>query len=127
MPFDPCSSLETALGTLVAFPGAFVLFFSLLSLTGRGLPDVEALFATFPDFIADPAADLLDKVDPALGNAAVAAILVELVSPLLFISQLALKGKIETWLRGKMAGWGLDANGLLKRLERIAGPDEDLF
>ena len=49
-----------------------------------------------PDFIADPASELFDKVDPALGNAAVAAILVELVSPLLFISQLALKGKIET-------------------------------
>lgn len=120
-------AVSLALGTFVAFPGAFAVFFTALAVTGRGLPDVQALFASAPDFIADPAANLLDKVDPTLGNAAVAAILVELVSPLLFVSQLALKGKIEPWLRGKLEDWGLDAKGLLARLERIAGPDEDLF
>jgi hypothetical protein len=35
------------------------------------------------------------KVDPNVGNAAVAAILVELASPLLFILSATMKGKIE--------------------------------
>jgi len=95
--------------------------------TGRGLPDVEALFATFPEFLADPAADLLAKVDPKLGTAAVAAILVELASPLLLLVSAAIKGNIEQWLTAKLPEWGLDAKGLLLRLKRITPDGEELF
>jgi hypothetical protein len=120
-------AVSLALGTLLSFPGAFAFFFLFLSVTGRGISDVEAMFAALPDFIADPAVDFLGNVDPNLGTAAVAAILVELVSPLLLIVSATLKGRIEVWLNGKLQEWGLDAKGLLARLQRIAGEGEDLF
>jgi hypothetical protein len=55
-------AVALALGTLLSFPGAFVFFYVFLGVTGRGLPDMEAIFASFPDFIADPASELFEKV-----------------------------------------------------------------
>ena len=78
-------AVALALGTLASFPGAFVVFFTGLGVTGRGLPDIEALVENFPDFLAEPLGNALEGIDPNLGNAAVAAILVELASPLLFL------------------------------------------
>lgn len=120
-------ALSLALATLFAFPGAFFLFFAGLGATGRGLPDLQALFATFPEIIATPALNLFEKVDPTVGNAAVAAILVELASPLLLLLSAALKGKIEAYLTTKLPEWGFDADGLRERLERLNGADGDLF
>jgi hypothetical protein len=55
-------AVALALGTLLSFPGAFVFFYVFLGVTGRGLPDMEAIFASFPEFIADPASELFEKV-----------------------------------------------------------------
>lgn len=120
-------AVSLALGTLLSFPGAFLFFFVFLGVTGRGINDIEALFEAFPEFISQPVGEFLGNVDPNLGTAAVAAILVELFSPLLLILSASLKGKIEAWLNGKLPEWGLDSTGLLVRLERIAGEGEDLF
>lgn len=120
-------ALALALSTLLAFPGAFLLFYASLAVTGRGLPDVEAFFAALPAAIATPASELLAKVDPAIGNAAVAAILLELASPALLLLSAAIKGRIETALSARLPEWGFDADGIRARLERLAGEGEDLF
>jgi hypothetical protein len=114
-------SLSLAFGTFVSFPGAFVLIFIALQASGRGLPDLKALFASVP-FVADA----LSHIDPSLGNAAVTAVLVELLSPVLILLAVAIKGRLEAQLREQLPRWGLDADGLASRIDALAGGEADL-
>ena len=107
-------ALSLAIGTLISFPGAFAFFYISLQISGRGLPDIQNLVASFP-----PAADALSKLDPALGNIAVAAVAVELVSPLLILFAAALKGQIETALRARLESLGLDAESVARKIDEI--------
>jgi hypothetical protein len=116
-------SLSLAIGTIITFPGAFAFFFVALQASGRGLADIQALFASVP-FVADA----LSHIDPSLGTAAIAAVAVELVSPLLLLAAVAIKGTVEAGLRERLPQLGLDASGMAKRLDALAGGGEaDLF
>ena len=116
-------ALSLAVGTFITFPGAFVFFFIALQASGRGLADIQTLAAPVPF-----AADALSHVDPALGNAAIAAVVMELASPLLILGAVAIKGTVEARLREGLPRWGLDADGLARRLDALAGgEDADLL
>ncbi len=112
-------SLSLAIGTIITFPGAFAFFFVALQASGRGLADIQALFAPVPF-----AADALSHIDPSLGTAAIAAVAVELVSPLLILLAVAIKGSVEAALRERLPQLGLDASGMAKRLDALAGGEE---
>jgi hypothetical protein len=112
-------SLSLAIGTFISFPGAFAIVFIALQASGRGLADVQALLAPVPF-----ASEALSHIDPALGSAAIAAVVVELASPALILAAVAIKGAVESRLRERLPQWGLDADGIARRLDALAGGEE---
>jgi len=94
--------------------GVFAVVLVALSVSGRGYGDVASLLSDLPIL-----GGLLENVDPGLGNAAIALIVVEAAAPLLLPIALALSPGMSASLQAKLEGWGLDADGLNARIEKV--------
>lgn len=101
----------TQLGLTLA---AFFSILLALGISGRGFADVENLAAGLPLLPG-----LLDKVDPSWGNAAIALVLVEVLAPFLLPVAVAASPPVATALQAKLESWGLDADGLNARIEKV--------
>lgn len=95
---------------------ALALVLSGLNLSGRGYADVAALCEPVP-FLRGA----LEKLDPTLGNAAIALLAVELSAPALIAAALLFAPAATRALEARLSTWNLDADGLNERIERILG------
>ena len=102
-------------GTQLALTlGAFAIALVFLGLSGVGYASVADAAEGVPLL-----GDLLGKVDPSWGNAAIALALVELSAPLLIPLAAALTPGATEALSSKLEEWGLDADGLNARIEKV--------
>ena len=94
-----------AVTSLAVFGSAFSSFALALAISGRGYADILAAVSG-----VEPLRALLEKADPAWGNAAIALIGCEVVSPAILAVTLALTPKTMGALRTKLdeLGWGED-------------------
>lgn len=110
--FAPALSFSAAqLGLSI---GVFLTVLIALNVSGRGFTDLSAAFTNLPLF-----GDLLEKVDPSWGNAAIALVVVEVMAPLLLPVALALTPGMTASLQSQLEAWGLDAEGLNARIEKV--------
>lgn len=100
---------------LVLTTGAFVTYLLGLSISGIGYTSLQELTSTVP-FVGDA----ISKIGPTFGNSAVALLLAELSAPLLIPIGAIFTPKATESLEGKLAEWGLDADGLNKKLEALS-------
>ena len=96
--------------------GAFAIILLGLTVSGRGYADVAALCEAVP-FLASA----LEKLDPTLGNSAIALLAVELSAPALIGAALLAAPGATKSLEEQLASRGLDADGLNARIERLLG------
>jgi len=99
---------------LSIYLGAFGVSLLALGVSGRGYADVADLSAGVP-LVGDAVAGL----DPSVGNAAIVLLFLELLGPLFLGVALALSPAATKALRGKLEEWGLDADGVNRRIEEV--------
>mmetsp|Transcript_10729 Transcript_10729/g.23335 ORF Transcript_10729/g.23335 Transcript_10729/m.23335 type:complete len:243 (-) Transcript_10729:448-1176(-) len=94
--------------SLAVFGSTFSSFALALAISGRGYADILAAVSD-----VEPLRALLEKADPAWGNAAIALIGCEIVSPAILAATLALTPKTMGALQTKLdeLGWGEDDVG----------------
>ena len=92
----------------------FVVVLIALGVSGRGFNDLASALSGLP-----LVGDLVEKVDPAWGNAAIALVLVEVSAPFLLPVAAAITPGMSASLQAKLEGWGLDADGLNARIEKV--------
>ena len=92
---------------------AFFLYLVVLGASGLGFDAVQEAGAGVPLL-----GDLLAKVDPSWGNAAIALVLVEVSAPLLIPAAALLTPKATESFEAKLKEWGFDAEGLNAKLEK---------
>mmetsp|Transcript_28215 Transcript_28215/g.82878 ORF Transcript_28215/g.82878 Transcript_28215/m.82878 type:complete len:229 (+) Transcript_28215:3-689(+) len=112
--FVPASAF--ALANLGIYMVVIGLIFSALQLSGVGYEQaVEALLRATDSvpWVANTAG----KLDPALGNLALALLGVELAGPVILAASAALTPAVATALRAWLATNGLDSQGASERLE----------
>eukprot|EP00591_Stephanopyxis_turris_P001999 CAMPEP_0195524156 /NCGR_PEP_ID=MMETSP0794_2-20130614/23836_1 /TAXON_ID=515487 /ORGANISM="Stephanopyxis turris, Strain CCMP 815" /LENGTH=247 /DNA_ID=CAMNT_0040654323 /DNA_START=93 /DNA_END=836 /DNA_ORIENTATION=+ len=100
--------------SLAVFVSSFVFFMLALSISGRGYNDILAAV----DGIG-PLKDLLEKADPAWGNAAIALLGCELLGPVILAVTLALTPKTMDVLRSKLEEWGWGEDDIDERAAEI--------
>ena len=94
--------------------GIFAVVLLGLNLSGRGYVDAVELLDGVP-FLGD----LLQKIEPSWGNAAIALAMVEVLAPVLIpLAALATPAATSS-LQAKLTEWGLDADGLNKKIEDL--------
>jgi hypothetical protein len=109
-------SLGYAATGLAVFAASFAFFEVVLSISGRGYTDVLAAVSNI-----GPLRDLLEKADPAWGNAAIALAACELLSPVTTAVTLALTPKTMDTLRTNLDGWGWGEEDINKRVSEMLG------
>ena len=93
---------------------AFGMALLALGVSGRGYVDVVSLSAGVPVL-----GDALSQVGPGWGNAAIALLIVEVSAPLLIpLAALATPAATDA-LTAKLTEWGLDADGLNAKIEKV--------
>jgi hypothetical protein len=105
-----------SLTALSAYAASFAFFEVVLAISGRGYTDVLAAVSDI-----GPLRDLLEKADPAWGNAAIVLLACELLSPAIFAVALALTPKTMDVLRTNLDGWGWGEKDIDKRVAEILG------
>lgn len=103
----------TSFATLAA---SFTFFSLALAISGRGYTDILAAVSEI-----GPLRELLEKADPAWGNAAIALIGCELASPAILALTLALTPKTMDALRTNLDEWGWGEEDIDKRVADILG------
>ena len=102
-------------GTQLALTfGAILFVYGALSVSGRGYNDALALSESFA-----PLHDAIEGIGPGYGNGAVGFVIVEALGPLLLPVALALTPPSTAALQKKLNSWGLDADGLNRRIEKV--------
>lgn len=91
---------------------AFLVYLTVIGASGLGFDTLQAAGADVPVL-----GDLLTKVDPAWGNAAIALVLIEVSAPLLIPAAALLTPKATEALSAKLKESGLDAEGLNAKIE----------
>jgi hypothetical protein len=112
--FIPGFSYTTA--GLAVYAVTFAFFEVVLSASGRGYTDVLAAVSDI-----GPLRDLLEKADPAWGNAAIALAACELISPITIVVTLALTPKTMDVLRTNLDEWGWGEEDINKRVSELLG------
>jgi len=100
--------------SLSLFASTFALIYTFLGLSGRGYDDVIGLVSGI-DFLKG----LLEAVPSKYGNLGITLVLLEVCAPILAASTLALAPKAADALQSKLPEWGLDADGLNRRMDAI--------
>jgi hypothetical protein len=95
---------------------SFAFFLVALSISGRGYTDILAAVSDI-----GPLRDFFEKADPAWGNAAIALLACELVSPLILAATLALTPKTMDALRTNLDEWGWGEKDINERVSDILG------
>ena len=98
----------------------FLFFLLGLKVSGRGYADLVGLASVLP-----PLQGLLDQLDDSWGDAAVALLLIELAAPLLLAAALAASPAATAAVEAKLLEWGLDADGLNGRIEKVLDDTTD--
>lgn len=93
---------------------AFVFFLILLAASGLGFDALQEATAGVPLL-----GDGLAQIGPGWGNAAIAFLLVELCAPILIPAALFVTPKATEALSAKLDEWGLDADGLNAKIEKV--------
>lgn len=106
--------LSYAATGLAVNAASFAFFEVMLFISGRGYTDVLAAVSDI-----GPLRDLLEKADPAWGNAAIALAACELLSPATIFVTLALTPKTMDALRTNLDGWGWGEEDINKRVSEI--------
>jgi hypothetical protein len=102
-------------GTQLALTlGAFAVALVILGVSGVGYTSIAEAADGVPLL-----GDALAKIDPSWGNAAIALLLVELSAPLLLPIAAALTPGATKACSTKLEEWGLDADGLNARIEKV--------
>ena len=96
--------------------GVFLIYLILLGASGFGFDALQEAGSGVPLL-----GDLLGKVDPAWGNAAVALVLIEVSAPVLVPLAALLTPKATEALSAKLVEWDLDADGLNAKIEKALG------
>ncbi|KAL3915242.1 MAG: hypothetical protein SGPRY_007310, partial [Prymnesium sp.] len=109
--FAPALAFSAAQLGLSLFAFAVVLI--ALNLSGRGFNDLADALSSLPLL-----EDLISKVDPAWGNAAIALVVVEVLAPLLLPVAIGISPGIAQSLQNQLEVWGIDADGLNARIEK---------
>lgn len=94
--------------------GTFGTVLVLLQSSGRGYPDLLNLSQGVP--LLDSA---LGKIDPSLGNGAIALLVVEVLAPLLIGISLAAAPSATQSLQQWLEARDLDADGINARIEKV--------
>ncbi|KAL1499668.1 hypothetical protein AB1Y20_011865 [Prymnesium parvum] len=110
--FAPALAFSAAQLLLSAL--AFAAALLSLRLSGRGYADVAAAAAAWP-----LVGDAVGRLDPAWGDAALALLGVELAAPLLLPAAAAATPAMAAALQRQLEAWGLDAEGLNARIEKV--------
>ena len=92
----------------------FVFFLVALGVSGLGFDTLQEATADVPLL-----GDGLAQVGPGWGNAAIAFLLVELCAPILIPAALLVTPKATEALSAKLDEWGLDADGLNAKIEKV--------
>ena len=100
--------------SFAVFGSSFASILLGLSVSGRGYTDVLGAVSDI-DFLRG----LLLKADPAWGNAAIALLGCEVLSPVIFAVTLALTPKTMDTLQGKLNDWGWGEDDIDKRTAEI--------
>jgi hypothetical protein len=100
--------------SFAVFAASFAFSLLALSISGRGYKDILAAVSDI-----GPLRDLLEKADPAWGNAAIALLACELLSPAILAVTLALTPKTMDALRANLDGWGWGEEDINKRVSDI--------
>jgi hypothetical protein len=111
-----------AAGFAIANLGVYlaVIGFALAGLEACGIGFVQArdwLLGMTHD--APWIASTVGRLDPKLGNRAIALLIAELAGPLVIGVSLALSSRVTEGLRGFLASRGLDARGASEKLEQL--------
>lgn len=93
---------------------AFVTILIVLNVSGLGFDALQEATAGVPLL-----GDVLAQVGPGWGNAAIAFLLVELCAPVLIPAALLVTPKATEALSNKLDEWGLDADGLNAKIEKV--------
>ncbi len=94
--------------------GWLAFLFVALSASGLGYDSILSLTEGLP-----PLHDALGAIDPGWGNLAIALVGVEVSAPVLIPLSAFLTPPATKALQGKLDEWGLDADGLNKRIEKV--------
>lgn len=100
--------------SFAVFGSSFALVTLALSISGRGYADVLGAVGDI-DFLRG----LLERADPAWGNAAIALLGCEVLSPVILAVTLALTPKTMDALQGKLNEWGWGEDDIDKRTAEI--------
>ena len=100
--------------SFAVFGSTFASVLLIFSLSGRGYTDVLTAVNEI-DFLRG----LLEKADPAWGNAAIALLGCEVLSPVILAVTLALTPKTMGALQGKLNEWGWGEDDIDKRTAEI--------
>lgn len=110
--FAPALAFSAAqLGLTISL---FITVLLALNISGRGFNDLSDALSGLPLL-----GNLLDKVDPSWGNAAIALVIVEVSAPILIPIAVAVTPGIATSLNTQLEAWGLDAEGLNERIKKV--------
>mmetsp|Transcript_15955 Transcript_15955/g.37027 ORF Transcript_15955/g.37027 Transcript_15955/m.37027 type:complete len:212 (-) Transcript_15955:280-915(-) len=96
------------------FASAWLFSLAGLWASGKGYVDVVAAVGGF-----SPLRDLLSKVDESWGNAAIALLIVEILSPLLIAASLAATPRVVEALEAKLDEWDLSEKGVSRRVSNF--------
>lgn len=91
--------------------GAFAVYLMGLNFSGTGYTNLQNLGSSVP-FVGDAIA----TIEPSWGNAAIALLLAEISAPVLIPIGAILTPRATEALEGKLVDWGLDADGINKKL-----------
>mmetsp|Transcript_9836 Transcript_9836/g.17912 ORF Transcript_9836/g.17912 Transcript_9836/m.17912 type:complete len:258 (-) Transcript_9836:150-923(-) len=108
--------LGYAATSLAVYAASFAFVGVVLALSGRGYTDILAAVSGF-----EPLRDLLEKADPTWGNAAIALVIIELLSPAIIAVTLALTPKTMDSLRTNLDAWGWGEEGIDERVSEMLG------
>ena len=100
--------------------GAFALVLLALGISGRGYADIAGFAENVPVL-----GDALQQVGPGWGNAAIALLVVEVSAPLLLPITALLTPKATEAFTAKLEEWGLDADGLNSRIQKVLDETTD--
>jgi len=94
--------------------GVLAIILLALQLTNHGYADLEAWTQAIP-----PLHGAVEKLDPALGNGAIALLAVELLGPAIIAIALLAAPPATQALQQRLKAAGLDADGLNDRIEAV--------
>jgi len=100
--------------SLSLFIATFTVLYTVLSVSGLGYEAVLDLTEDVPLL-----GGALAAVPDGWGNIGITFIALELFAPFLAAAAVAITPKVAKWLEEQLPGWGLDAEGLNKRMESL--------